>query len=284
MATSQLRELKSIGRGADTDAPFSLNLEESYSFKNLTENSPLAIFEEKSGFLFSITGSGKAITGFIKRSELAQVIERTRICEEIGMTYIQPALSPAYTYVFKTGGKFKGKTAASLYLNNEVTLQEFKDQGNFLAKSAKQNATYAAENNKGIEAIKDLITLIGENALEQSQVQDTRKIIHESETRYFPIAGEDGFRKGWELNIYYNIGSKSPYTMKITNCRIKVGNNNMITQREEIPGGSKEVNMTSAEWLDFVRRMDQFDKAAYEEYFRNYLQFENGKLKEARSA
>lgn len=253
MAVSRIRELKSVGRGANSDKKQTFNLEAAYDARELSKEAPLELVKDKSGFILSLVGGGKAVTGFIKANELAAIRERSKIAESLLMSYSPTSSGACYTYTFKMG-KFKGKTPASLYASKEASLDDLRAQKDYLEKNA--TGRFKEGNMEGVRAIDDLLSRINDDTFAEANIVSTKKVIHESLTRYYARKESDGYQKGWELNVYCNLGAASPYEVQIINCKVKVESNKIVERKD---GDSDSINLTSSEWLDFIEKMVFFD-------------------------
>lgn len=246
---STTHQIKRIGRGAGTDKPLTVSLEESLIPREITNESPLIIFSDKSGFIFSFIGGGANKSSFIKCSELDFIEEKTKVAIQMLLTYTPGTKSPAYCWRFKAG-IFKGKTPAEILLENPEARDELANQGNFLYKNREK---YPA-NKEGIQAIREALDLFSQNQLKAEIGKSSLLSIHDSKTRYRKKVDEDGYRQGWRLEILCDLECpESPFLVRITNSQVKVGDNNMI--KENINQDSSDVNMTGEEWCSFMGEM-----------------------------
>lgn len=250
-----------------------------------TDDKPMEIFDNTfSRFVFTVIANSKAATCNLHVDNIADIKARTKYAHTKYMDSLynedmsdNEASSPAYTVRFMAG-TLKGKTPVDVIRENgeEKGKEILRGQHKFL----KENLEKYPANKKLIEAIADIKNVDFSKLSETKAVKSSKpiEILKITSRPLMRKQRKDGLYPCYECYVNWDNAKTYPVSVMVKNYFAPVTKdetgllNVQISKKDKSTEISNEIMLTSAEWLNIVKKMentaDNFEtinfKAAYE--------------------
>lgn len=247
-------------------------------FARQTEDKPLQIFDTTfSRFVFTVIANSKAAYGNVPVDMLAEIKANTDFSHTKHMENkyakrnVTENNSPAYTVRFFSGN-LKGKTPVDVLVENgEKGKQMLNDQYKWL----KDNLAKYPANQKIMDAIIDAGKLDFKN-LSDTQASSIAPIelFNISCRPLIRKKREDGKCFCYEVKAEWDVSKNYPVSVEITNYYAPVTKkedgtlNVSLSKKDKSSEIKNEFNMTAAEWLNAVRKMEALENGFIEMHLK----------------